>query len=1062
MTRFSLLSRLSLFLTLVLGMCLGPMLRAQQPAAPATPADQAAAAALDLANSGKTKEAIDAYTAIVKNFPTASVVSEAQFRIGYLNYLLGNYDASIAALQKILAPPAPPEIQELAYNLLPQVYTGKASKLPPDDPKRTAAYEDAIKQFDVFLQKFPTSDQAESAIYGRALALFQMGKYDEAAKNLRANLQKFTASESILESQYLLALTLAAEANQEVRGPSVSAQTRQKANGEFDESVKFLQDIVQRRTDPVLANDAQFQIGEILFARAEFAEPAQRDALFTAAINAYRSVEPKEIMVKMQEQRIAGMLQRIRAAAAARNVREIKRLQRLQEHEQAKLPVVEGAEGKAVAAQIKVGMVFFTLQKFDAARVLLQHYVQFATSEEQKKEILYFVTMSYISQVTIDTPPLAPATREELAQKGITGFDEFQKAYKNDPMAENLPYALGSMFLVNDPKINNPAKAIQYFDESLKNYPKGHLFNESMSQEASALIQLKRYDEATNLFKKFLATNPSKEQAAGAEFGLATIYRDQNKTDAAIAAFKNIRDKYPATPQGEQAAFWVGQMLLTKGDAKAAVPELQRYIKSFPDAAQIPTAIYTLGQAQTQANDKAGAMQTYKDLETKFPKSEAAPYAYFARATIFAGQQKVKEMLDELRAFITNYPDSDKIYFAYDSIAQNLVNAQKTSDAIATYLEMAEKHPKNPQAPAALYQAAELSRRGADSIGRYIALNEKQRSDWNKGIAASMESAEKLIEQYPDSEQVALGLQTLLNDQKMLLQAKQRTAAQVDQYFQQLAEKFASKPATKSKILFALAAFTYEQDKAKALVQMQAAYNPKLVYAPADLDLYGSALLENGKAPEAMAIYQKLATDFPNPAGVSPDKAPPQIAEAQATALYGIGKALQKEGKIAEAGKKFDELKKLYPWSPKILEANFGIAQSIVQQNKLDEAMNLLVQIIRAPTATAELRANSMLLGAQIQEKKNAFDAAIDYYLKIAVFYEAVAPAAAEGLWRGGQLLEAQAATLPESSSEKDKPTKPGQMAKAIRAYKDLVAKYPNSPLASKAKDRLSQLGQGT
>jgi len=310
---------------------------------------------------------------------------------------------------------------------------------------------------------------------------------------------------------------------------------------------------------------------------------------------------------------------------------------------------------------------------------------------------------------------------------------------------------------------------------------------------------------------------------------------------------------------------------------------------------------------------------------------------------------------------------------------------------------------------------------------------------------------------YPESQQVALALQTLLADQRLFQTAKLKTPEQVAQYFQDLAKKFDDKPATKNKVLFTLAAFIYEKDKAKALAQMQSAYDPKLVYAPADIDLYGNALIEQGKADAALQVYEKLGTDFPLPPGTAPDKAPPQIQEAQAIALYGVGKALQKQNKVADAAQKFDQLKKTYPWSPKILEANYGIAQSLVQQNKLDEAMQLLVGVIRAPTATAELRANSMLLGGQIQEKKNALEPAIDYYIKIATFYEGVPTASSEGLWQGGQLLEKQAASLTEQS----KPTKTQQIQRAIKAYKDLADKYPNSEFAPKAKERLAQLAPG-
>ncbi|MEA3187136.1 MAG: hypothetical protein QOD99_966 [Chthoniobacter sp.] len=1036
---------------------------AQTPA-PASPADTASVQALELFNAGKNKEAAAVYEDLIKKYPTAGSVFDAQFKLSYLRYLEGDYDRSIEGLKKILGPPALPEIQELASNLLPQVLAAKASKMAPGDPKRKAAFEEAIKQFDSFGQKFANSDDVESANYGHALAAYQIENYDEAIKTLRANLQRFGKSETILDSQYLLALTLATRANVALRAPTASAEARTQGGAEFDEALKLLGDIVQRKSDVVLANDAQFQIGEVLFNRAAFVEESKRPALFESAMSAYRAVEPKEIMIKAQEQRAVAIVQRIRAATMAKNLNEVKRLQRLQERETSKLPVVQGTADNTISARLKIASCFYLQLKYDAARVMFHHLAQFAQDEDQKKQISYFTTMSYAAeaaQTGAEAPPLTPETRVQLAKSAVAGYDEFQQKYKADPIADNMPLAIGGVFLNADPKINDPEKAIRYFKESVQLYPKGRFVNESLTQQANALLQLKRYDEALNTFKQFLATNPSKELAAAAEFGIASIKKDTNKTDEAVADFKTIREKYSGTPQAGQAAFWVGQILVTKGDAKGAVPEFKRYLSTFPDGEMAPAAMFGLAQAQALTGDKAGAMQTYQDLKTKFPKSEAVPFAYFARATLLAADQKADEMVKEMRDFIEAYPDSDKIYFAYDSIGQNLTNAQKPMEAIGTYVEMSEKHPQNPQAPAALYQAAELWRKYAEAQGRYIALNEEQRAQWNKGIEGSVETAEKLLQQFPESSQVALALQTLLQDQRLLAQAKLKTPEEVEKYFQTLAEKAAGKPATRSKILFTLASFIYERDKVKALAQMQSAYDPKLVYAPADIDLYGTALLENGKTAEALAVYEKLGKDFPNPAGIPPEKAPLQIAEAQAMSFYGVGKALQKQGDVAEAAKRFDQLKKLYPWSPKILEANFGIAQGMVKEKKLDEAMVLLVQIIRAPAATAELRANSMLLGGQIQEQKNAVEAAIDYYLKIATFYESVAPASAEGLWRGGQLLEAQASILPISAAEKNKPTKPGQLAKAVKAYKDLADKYPNSEFAPKARERLAQLAPG-
>ena len=290
-----------------------------------------------------------------------------------------------------------------------------------------------------------------------------------------------------------------------------------------------------------------------------------------------------------------------------------------------------------------------------------------------------------------------------------------------------------------------------------------------------------------------------------------------------------------------------------------------------------------------------------------------------------------------------------------------------------------------------------------------------------------------------------------------------KKAQEVEQYFQTLADS-APSPNSKSKILFALANYVSEQDKAKALTLMTGAYNPDILFAPIDIDFYGTALLDQKKADEAAAVFEKLAKDYPVPPNVPPAQASALVQEAQAIALFGKARVAQSQGQTAEAGKLFEQLKALYPWSPKVLEANYGIAESLKQQGKLDDAVALLGGIIREKNATAELRANSMLLGGNLmlekmkgatdqKEKDEFLAAAIDYFAKIAQFYGGVSIPAAEGLWQGGQLLEQQAggATDPKFKAQ--------QLGRAKAFYQQLVKDYPNSEYAPKAQEHLTALG---
>ncbi len=72
-------------------------------AAPTVGADaQALEAADSLSQAAKHKEAFEAYDKFLKDFPNSNLVGDAQYGLGYSQFALKNYKASIATQQKLL------------------------------------------------------------------------------------------------------------------------------------------------------------------------------------------------------------------------------------------------------------------------------------------------------------------------------------------------------------------------------------------------------------------------------------------------------------------------------------------------------------------------------------------------------------------------------------------------------------------------------------------------------------------------------------------------------------------------------------------------------------------------------------------------------------------------------------------------------------------------------------------------------------------------------------------------------------------------------------------------
>jgi TolA-binding protein len=998
--------------------------------------------ALDAANAvylnGDYSAAVEAYEKVLADYPTAPVVPNAQVQLAFSYYLTGENQKALDILKKFLAgPPAPAELTELAAYLEPQALSALAALLKADDPARKSNYEQAIKKYADFIAKYPRSSEVEPAYFGSAIASFQTGDFAAAKTALDTNLKRFPNSPSILESQNLLALIYATEGSKMLSGETPD---KEAAFALYAQSAELLREIIAKKTDLALVNAAQFQLGEILLSEAAFAPDDRKPALLEEARAAFRGVLPKDTIVALQQKKIDGIPALRRAALAARNTAEMKRLDRLAERDRRKLAELQSRPDQTVTALQKIGESYFQEGKYDECRIVLAHIEPLLTDDEDKKRNLYFLAMTYAVQ--------------NAADPAVARYDAFQRAHKGDPLAANLPVAVGNLFLTHpDPNIRNPEKAAQYFKEAAEIYPKSPFLGLSVVNEATARAQQGDFEGALKTYRDFLATNPPPEVGAVAQIGIGNVFKEQGKWDDAIAAYKEVVTKFPQAAQVEEAEFWIAVGTQQKGDNEASLPLIDAFVKKNPDTQLTPSAMYSAAAAKLALGRNDEAVATMAEIAEKFPQSQPAPFTYFQRAQLAGAAQNADEVVRLMTAFVEKYPEDDKVFFAFDSIGQTETNRGNIEAAVAAYQTFAGKYATAPKAPEAMLKIADLHRAAAEKLGRYGALTPEEQEKWKSSMAASVAAAEKMTATYPDSPQLGLGLRSLLAVKQAEVSAGLLDPAGVEKYFEDLA---ASAPdGAKSKILFARAAFISESDPARALEEMNKAYNPSLVYAPSDLDLYGLALLENGKADEAKAVFEKIAVDYPNPAGQEPAQAPPAIQEAQAISLFGLGRVAQEQKDVAGAGSFFEKLKSLYPWSPKVLEANYGIAASLREQGKGDEAVALLTQIIRAPNAPTELRANSMLLGGFIQKDKGERDAAIDYFIKISAFYEGVPEAAATGLWEGGQLLELQVAELQSSDPEKAKK----QQAQVLRAYKELGEKFPDSEFAPKAKERLNALG---
>ena len=549
-----------------------------------------------------------------------------------------------------------------------------------------------------------------------------------------------------------------------------------------------------------------------------------------------------------------------------------KRLQRVVEKEQEKLTTFQDRADQTLLAKLKMGQVFFQLGRYDEARVVLDFVKPFAADDDQKKQIAYFTAVSLAVQEFDPKRALnadaAKAANEKIGEKAVEAYNQFKAAYPKDEIAENLALLVGARFVDTDPE-----KAINYFKESVTDYPKGRFKMQALAQQASALVNLKRYDEALEIFKTTLAQSTDKEISAAAEFGIATVRRDTGKIDEAIKAFKEVRDKYPGTQESERAAYFVGQVSFERNDAKTAPRNCRITFRSFPMANLRPRRSSISGWRALNSGKRRKASRRSRKSPRSIRKARSRPSRFSSARKSRTRRRITRNAPPSCAPSSARIPRTRR--FTMRMISSRRFRSRKTNSTMPSPLIGNLPRPgrairMRPRRSCAWRRSGKALRTRCRASS---SLKEDERAVWQKNLANSMAAAEEVIDRYPDSTQVALALANLLDCQKLRQQSKLITEADVEKYFQDLAKKYESKASTRSKIIFTLASYTFEKDQKKAITQMAGAYNEKLKYAPDDLDLYGEALIREKKYDDAWKIYEKLGKDYPVPKGADPTKA---------------------------------------------------------------------------------------------------------------------------------------------------------------------------------------------
>jgi len=120
------------------------------------------------------------------------------------------------------------------------------------------------------------------------------------------------------------------------------------------------------------------------------------------------------------------------------------------------------------------------------------------------------------------------------------------------------------------------------------------------------------------------ALDPAAERK---DYDNALAILNELRYDEAATAFRGFLKKYPGSRYADNAQYWLGEVYYVTRDFRTALKEFGRLLKGFPDSPKVPGAMLKMGYSHYELKDWKAAAQMLGQVVRRFPGASTAKLA---------------------------------------------------------------------------------------------------------------------------------------------------------------------------------------------------------------------------------------------------------------------------------------------------------------------------------------------------------------------------------------------------------------------------------------------------
>ena len=603
--------------------------------------------------------------------------------------------------------------------------------------------------------------------------------------------------------------------------------------------------------------------------------------------------------------------------------------------------------------------------------------------------------------------PLAP---QALYMAGFTALGQgdfaaalkhataFLAAYPNHQRTADVTYVAAESHL----QLGQFAEAGKLFVELLQKYL-DHADAETWKVRGGlSLYMQKKYAETIELLQPTVTQLHAPDALAEVHYLLGGSQVELKQFEAAVKSLEASLAAQAKGPHADEVLLLLVQAYGGLNKSKKAGATLERLIAEFPESRLLDAAHYRLAENAYAAGHFTTATAEYRQVLDMWPQSPLAPDALYGLGWVKLSENDhaaAEKLFDELLQKFPDHKLVPRARYARGMARQQLKDFARAIDDIQALLAA-------DPTPAEKSDARYLLGLCEAGLQKYAIA------------AATFQMLLKDDPKYSGADRVLYELAWALKQQ-----SKDKESAEA---FARLAAQWPESPLA-AEAQYHVGQFAYQSgDLTAAATACHAAWQragqTELGQKAAFVE--GESLLKQKKFAEALAAYEQAK----DPAG----------KDFEATLLLHAGQAA---ARLAEWGKSLEFSTKCierFPNDPSLHDAI--CEQGWAKQNlgKLDEAAALYEKVLAKTDGEPAARAQFLIGEIQFQQKK--FTAAVRSF-SIVIDGYSYPQWQAEAAYEAGRSFEAM-----------------GKKAQAVKQYRELIDKYPESEKVSSAKQRMEQL----